>query len=201
MLKGTFLCKNDFWLLYSLGYRSEEVWWEFSRHCRFQSQIAKFMGLTWGPPGSYRPQMGPMLAQGILLSGITLCLVKVCNLSIFVQIFRFRQTISGRLLITLTLHAETFCKQVKDNVCFHNFSFCGFICVRNEVLVHFGHWLGMVVPMTLVQPANNCNFKIKEQNGYVFNATVYHNLADWGDLYFAVIMRRISYLNSSWHKV
>ena len=27
------------------------------------------MGPTWGPPGSYRPQMGPMLAPWILLSG------------------------------------------------------------------------------------------------------------------------------------
>ena len=34
------------------------------------SQIAKFMGPTWGPPGSCRPQMGPMLAPWILLSGI-----------------------------------------------------------------------------------------------------------------------------------
>ena len=25
-------------------------------------QIAKFMGPTWGPPGSCRPQLGPMLA-------------------------------------------------------------------------------------------------------------------------------------------
>ena len=30
---------------------------------------AKFMGPTWGPPGSCRPQMGPMLAPGTLLSG------------------------------------------------------------------------------------------------------------------------------------
>ena len=35
-------------------------------------QIAKFMGPTWGPPGSCRPQMGPMLALWTLLSG-TLC--------------------------------------------------------------------------------------------------------------------------------
>ena len=34
------------------------------------SQIAKFMGQTWGPPGSCRPQKGPMLAPWILLSGI-----------------------------------------------------------------------------------------------------------------------------------
>ena len=32
-------------------------------------QIAKFMAPTWDPPGSCRPQMGPMLAPWILLSG------------------------------------------------------------------------------------------------------------------------------------
>ena len=32
-------------------------------------QITKFMGPTWGPPGSCRPQMGPMLAPWTLLSG------------------------------------------------------------------------------------------------------------------------------------
>ena len=34
------------------------------------SQIAKFMGSTWGPPGSCRPQMGPMMAPWTLLSGL-----------------------------------------------------------------------------------------------------------------------------------
>ena len=33
-------------------------------------QITKFMGPTWGPSGSCRPQMGPMLAPWILLSGM-----------------------------------------------------------------------------------------------------------------------------------
>ena len=33
--------------------------------------IAKFMGPTWGPPGSNRPQMGPMSAPWTLLSGCT----------------------------------------------------------------------------------------------------------------------------------
>ena len=32
-------------------------------------QITKFMGPTWGPPGSCRSQMGPMLAPWTLLSG------------------------------------------------------------------------------------------------------------------------------------
>ena len=36
------------------------------------SQIARLMGSTWGPPGSCRPQVGPMLAPWILLSGIWL---------------------------------------------------------------------------------------------------------------------------------
>ena len=34
------------------------------------SQTARFMGPTWGPPGSCRPQMGPMLAPWTLLSGM-----------------------------------------------------------------------------------------------------------------------------------
>ena len=33
------------------------------------TQIAKFMGPTWGPPGSCRPQVGLMLAPWTLLSG------------------------------------------------------------------------------------------------------------------------------------
>ena len=34
------------------------------------SQIAKFLGPTWGPHGSCRPQVGPILAPWILLSGL-----------------------------------------------------------------------------------------------------------------------------------
>ena len=42
--------------------------------CIFQllsTLIAKFMGPTWGPPGSCRPHMGPMLASWTLPSGKT----------------------------------------------------------------------------------------------------------------------------------
>ena len=35
------------------------------------TQIARFMGPTWGPPGSCWPQMGPMLAPWTSLSGYT----------------------------------------------------------------------------------------------------------------------------------
>ena len=33
------------------------------------SQIARFVWPTWGPPGSWRPQVGPTLAPWILLAG------------------------------------------------------------------------------------------------------------------------------------
>ena len=36
-----------------------------------RSQIATFMGPTWGPPGSCRPQMGPMLDPRTLRSGVS----------------------------------------------------------------------------------------------------------------------------------
>ena len=35
------------------------------------TQIARFMRPTWGPPGSFRPQVGPTLATWTLLSGDT----------------------------------------------------------------------------------------------------------------------------------
>ena len=38
------------------------------------TQITKFMGPAWGPPGSCRPQMGPMLAPWTLLSGLRISL-------------------------------------------------------------------------------------------------------------------------------
>ena len=40
-----------------------------SKSVNNKTQIAMFMGPTWGPPGSCRPQMGPMLAPWTLLSG------------------------------------------------------------------------------------------------------------------------------------
>ena len=49
------------------------------------SQIAKFMGPTWGPPGSCRPQMGPMLAPWTLLSGL---FWRYCNYPRFNEVER-----------------------------------------------------------------------------------------------------------------
>ena len=41
------------------------------------SQIVRFMGPTWGTPGSCRPHMGPMLAPWTLLSGILAAIVRL----------------------------------------------------------------------------------------------------------------------------
>ena len=46
-----------------------------------KTQIAKFMGPTWGPRGSCRPQMGPMLVPWTLLSGDIPLGIK-CNLNL-----------------------------------------------------------------------------------------------------------------------
>ena len=42
------------------------------------TQITKFMGPTWGPPGSCRPQMGPMLVPWTLLPGYLEHLGHIC---------------------------------------------------------------------------------------------------------------------------
>ena len=47
------------------------------------SQIAKFMGPTWGQPGFCRPQMGPMLAPWTLLSGVVLAQHNKANQSFY----------------------------------------------------------------------------------------------------------------------
>ena len=57
------------------------------------TQIAKFMGPTWGPSGSCRPQMGPMLAPCTLLSGyVCACVLEgadvVCDGDISIASFR-----------------------------------------------------------------------------------------------------------------
>ena len=43
------------------------------------TQIAKCMAPTWGPPGSCWPQMGPMLAPWTFLSGYTLMISLLCD--------------------------------------------------------------------------------------------------------------------------
>ena len=74
------------WFFSYIGHKSQHntkqnvpsVWDIINSHvvlneeiCNETAQKAKFMGPTWGPPGSCRPQMDPMLAPWTLLSGCT----------------------------------------------------------------------------------------------------------------------------------
>ena len=52
----------------SLGYIGRKHSYDI-RNTLLLLQMAKFMRPTWGPPGSCRPQMDPMLAPWTLLSG------------------------------------------------------------------------------------------------------------------------------------
>ena len=55
---------------YSIYRWFETTWCSLRRHYNhITTKIARFMGPTWGPPGSCRPQMGPMLAPWTLSSG------------------------------------------------------------------------------------------------------------------------------------
>ena len=47
-------------------------WQQYDTSSRNMSLVARLMGPTWGPPGSCRPQVGPMQASWTLLSGVFL---------------------------------------------------------------------------------------------------------------------------------
>ena len=68
---------------------ADHVLWAY-RVIEKTSQITKFMGPTWGPPGSCRPQMGPMLAPWPLLSGLISAsdqdINPMCQLSSYLQL-------------------------------------------------------------------------------------------------------------------
>ena len=62
-------------------------------HSANSTQIARFMGPTWGPPGSCRPQMGPMLAPWTLLSRQTKSsLLEVIYINILGMYFHIHMT-------------------------------------------------------------------------------------------------------------
>ena len=52
---------------------------------QLSAQIAKFMGPKWGPPGSWRPHVGPMMAPWTLLSGSRLMLLMCVFVDIWAQ--------------------------------------------------------------------------------------------------------------------
>ena len=68
------------------------------------AQIAKFMGPAWGPPGSCRPQMGPILAPGTLLSWqVCLDAVRYQALIIVVNYIRDESFMCYSLVLEVTV--------------------------------------------------------------------------------------------------
>ena len=63
------------------------------------SQIAKFMGPAWGPPGSYRPQLGPMLAPWTLPSGL---LMHMCHPASVLEHFWVHAIIHSMVMLCIS---------------------------------------------------------------------------------------------------
>ena len=73
-------------------------------------QIAKFMGPTWGSPGSCQPQMGPMWAPWALLSGAfsqtSLCCQMRETNSGPLSLWHHRQQLVGQRVIATRLREQ-----------------------------------------------------------------------------------------------
>ena len=65
------------------------------------SHIARFMGPTWGPPGSCRPQMGSMLVPWTLLWGLSwiLCCTKSNGLSFESNLLPFHMPVTCQRVV------------------------------------------------------------------------------------------------------
>ena len=84
--------------------------WYLTYHCsdHIVSLIARFLGTTWGPAGADRTQVGPMLAQWTLLSGIIL--QYTCDDHTFLygsDHFKHSNIVHGPVYFTTSLHTNT----------------------------------------------------------------------------------------------
>ena len=66
-------------------------------------QIAEFMGTTWSPPGSCRPQVGPMLTPWTLLSGyccykIVTCIIQSMHMPVLFQLVLWFHFLAAMLI-------------------------------------------------------------------------------------------------------
>ena len=125
------ICKNQLlWTLCnlrSLWLINVKIWmiqWQYGHQSRnMPPQIARITWPTWGPPGSCRPQVGPMLAPWTLLSGtyhmLSFCYIwDALNLHLFIS-----------QLYTLCNKYETWHFNIYITICTHPqsiliFSFC-----------------------------------------------------------------------------
>ena len=87
-----FIMKNLQWLWPDANHG---CWWII---ILLTSHIARLMGPTWGPPGSCRPQIGPMLSPWTLLSWYVLNIKLSYEFASTYQHF-FKQMCSGPALV------------------------------------------------------------------------------------------------------
>ena len=89
------------------------------------AQIARFMGPTWGPPGSCRPQVGPMLAPHLAIREITwyidsvwpcTCWINLFTLNMYLHIFAY----ISLLLIKLAQVVKRHLIKYQTRVVMHN---------------------------------------------------------------------------------
>ena len=73
------------------------------------SQRARFMRLTWGSSGSWRPQMGPMLAPWTLLSGVCR---PVCNIMGHGLALGYRRVITPIVFFMGCDHSNMSCQRL-----------------------------------------------------------------------------------------
>ena len=92
-------------MYYGFIKKSTRQEFESKRTVTISAQIAKFMGPTWGPPGSCRPQMGPMLASWTLLLYVA---VSICHSysAQWSQPNRSSKSISFATISSTTQHIE-----------------------------------------------------------------------------------------------
>ena len=108
------------------------------RHFQDRSQIAKFMGPTWGPPGSCRTQVGPMLAPWTLLSGMLVHHQLDCYEENWMQLMEEIQQFHS--LENFTLNQNTIFLFKK--------------CIWKWCLQHVSHFVGTSMYQSRRQPAN-----------------------------------------------
>ena len=94
------------------------------------AQIAKFMGPTWVPPGSCRPQMGPMLAPWTLLSGRVRQISTVSGeQAVMPVIFAFDRTASTLIQLWHNVISDT-------NIYHKMLSLCNYQQISSEPMLY-----------------------------------------------------------------
>ena len=90
------------------------LWLRWSVYCRVISLIARFMGSTWGPSGTDRTQLGPILAPWTLLYGM------FYNFTTFPRIWPFTSSTCSRHRLLYMLPSAVITRSSITKYCIHH---------------------------------------------------------------------------------